>query len=84
MKYNYHDKPKNEKDYDKWAEKAFSQCVEANKTNKYITCVCDKKINIIYAYRCYHCGLWFCEKCSKEHFGERPKSKFFFKREKTS
>jgi len=25
-------------------------------------------------YRCFHCGEFFCEQCSKEHFGERSKA----------
>ncbi len=35
-----------------------------------ITCAggCKRKINIIYAYRCFFCRLWFCKTCSKPHF----------------
>lgn len=34
-----------------------------------ITCAgCKRKVNVIYAYRCFFCRLWFCKTCSKLHF----------------
>jgi len=33
---------------------------------------CDFETVILHLYRCYHCGLWFCFRCGKEHFGPDP------------
>lgn len=36
-----------------------------------ILCICQRRVPIINMFRCYHCGLWLCPICAKEHFGER-------------
>ena len=33
-----------------------------------ITCLCGKQIPVMFAYRCFECGAWWCPKCSKTHF----------------
>ena len=33
-----------------------------------MTCLCGKKIPIMFAYRCYECGIFFCPRCASEHF----------------
>ena len=29
---------------------------------------CGQTVAVLQAYRCFHCGLWFCRECSREHF----------------
>ena len=41
-------------------------------TGNVMCCGCHRRLPLVYVYRCYHCGLVLCEKCSKEHFGKRP------------
>ena len=31
---------------------------------------CGREVSIEYAYRCYYCGFYFCERCAAEHFGK--------------
>lgn len=33
-----------------------------------ITCLCGHEIPVIFAYRCYECGVYFCPKCAGKHF----------------
>jgi hypothetical protein len=35
-----------------------------------VTCPCGGKAGILFAYHCYHCGVWFCRRCASRHFGE--------------
>jgi len=32
-------------------------------------CLCGKVVPIMFAYRCYQCGAFFCPKCAGKHFG---------------
>ncbi len=43
-----------------------------------VTCGgCWQKVKLWRAYRCYYCGIYFCEGCAAVHFGgERPKFQF--------
>lgn len=34
-----------------------------------IECACGRARPIELMFRCFHCGLWFCEQCAPEHFG---------------
>lgn len=34
-----------------------------------VTCPCGKTLSVVRMYRCLHCGLWWCKKCAKLHFG---------------
>jgi len=34
-----------------------------------VTCICNKDVELMAAYRCLHCGIWFCRECGEEHFG---------------
>ncbi len=34
-----------------------------------VTCVCSRNVELLAAYRCLHCGVWFCRQCGVEHFG---------------
>jgi len=36
-----------------------------------LRCKCQSTQPLSQMYRCFHCGLWLCEACSKEHFGEK-------------
>lgn len=33
-----------------------------------ITCLCGKSVPIMFAYRCYECGAFWCPKCAAVHF----------------
>lgn len=69
---------------------AQSQCLEARKglLGHYITCGdCGKKVELIWAYRCYFCGIFFCEHCAGKHFGgsrEEWNKKYFSKNEENA
>ncbi len=32
-------------------------------------CLCGKIVPIMFAYRCYECGAFWCPKCAGGHFG---------------
>ncbi|ADU61454.1 hypothetical protein Daes_0431 [Pseudodesulfovibrio aespoeensis Aspo-2] len=34
-----------------------------------VTCPCGRTLAMFRAFRCFHCGIWFCSSCAKEHFG---------------
>lgn len=34
----------------------------------FVACPCGKAIALQVAYKCYECGVWFCEKCARRHF----------------
>lgn len=34
-----------------------------------IKCLCGRVVPILYAYRCYECGAFWCPKCAAKHFG---------------
>lgn len=34
---------------------------------------CRRKIRIIYTYRCFYCGIIYCRRCAKNHFGKEIK-----------
>ena len=38
----------------------------------WVTCPCGRKLALKMAFRCWFCGLTFCNECSKKHFGEKP------------
>lgn len=44
------------------------------KKQQHITCLCKKVVPIMYAYRCYYCGVFFCPKCAGKHFDYHPES----------
>lgn len=31
-------------------------------------CLCGKIVPIMFAYRCYECGAFWCPKCARKHF----------------
>lgn len=35
-----------------------------------VECGCLRAVRIAEMFKCYFCGIWFCDTCSKEHFGE--------------
>lgn len=36
---------------------------------------CGRETGLLHAYRCYYCGIWFCERCAAGHFGgSQPKA----------
>lgn len=50
----------------------FNQAKSLGSLNKQpqITCLCRKVVPILYAYRCFECGAFWCPKCAKVHFSE--------------
>lgn len=38
----------------------------------WVICPCGKKLALKMAFRCWFCGLCFCDECSSKHFGEKP------------
>ena len=38
--------------------------------NVRITCICGIKFGLEWLFRCYYCGVWFCESCAEKHFGK--------------
>ena len=32
---------------------------------------CPKRLMLVWMYRCWFCGQYFCPACAKEHFGDR-------------
>lgn len=44
-----------------------TQMREVIRTNT-VTCTRGLKLEIIKAYKCLYCGIWFCRRCAKEHF----------------
>lgn len=35
----------------------------------FVTCGCGRTRPLLYSYRCYFCGEWYCERCAPKHFG---------------
>lgn len=35
-----------------------------------VHCPCGLSRAIELLYRCFHCGVWYCEDCAKLHFGQ--------------
>lgn len=46
-----------------------SQWRDAVETHR-IVCPCGRDRAIEHSYKCLYCGVWFCESCAEEHFGE--------------
>lgn len=55
-----------------------SQAAQKDGHSGNVQCICRKRVPLWLAYRCYFCGLILCEKCAKEHFGERPRHAEYF------
>lgn len=43
------------------------QIIEIRK-NGWVTCPCGCRLTWDHAYKCYGCGLWFCNACASRHF----------------
>jgi len=38
---------------------------------KDVTCFCEKvTVPAFKLYRCYYCGIFFCDRCAPDHFGQ--------------
>lgn len=35
-----------------------------------IVCGCGKPIQLLWMYRCFYCGEYYCAQCAPEHFGK--------------
>lgn len=40
-----------------------------------VTCECGKRPDIKFAFLCYFCGLYFCQDCASDHFGDSKEKK---------
>ena len=40
----------------------------------WITCPCSRRIALVYAYKCFYCGIWWCKKCAEDHFEDHHAS----------
>ena len=38
----------------------------------WVTCPCGRRLALKMAYRCWFCGMIFCDGCAEEHFGKKP------------
>jgi len=69
---NIHNKPKNKEERDIIRAKALDSCMELTKIKIKVTCsCCNKKFELDLMFRCYYCGLMFCNDCAEIHFGKR-------------
>jgi len=59
----------NQKDIIKKREVVARQFKEAINTHS-VTCGCDNKLPLPYAFRCLYCGEYYCQKCAEIHFGK--------------
>jgi hypothetical protein len=50
-------------------KKQWEQATSAGQHAAVIECVCGRARPIEHLFRCFHCGLWFCEVCAHEHYG---------------
>lgn len=46
------------------------QAREVAEVEAFVTCPCGHKAKLVFAFQCYHCGIWFCRRCAARHFGE--------------
>ena len=69
---NYHKKPETLLEINKLIETIASQCQEAAEIKGKINCICGRKISVFSLFRCFHCGLYLCDRCAKKHFGKKP------------
>ena len=55
----------------------FSQLKLLGNSNKQpqMRCLCGKVVPIMFAYRCYECGAFWCPKCAGKHFGPKKEAK---------
>lgn len=49
-----------------------AQLAQIHEGNTWIDCgKCYSAYPLWKLYRCYYCGIWFCERCCPEHFGKK-------------
>lgn len=46
----------------------------------YIYCPCGQARGLVKAFRCLYCGVWFCQPCAEQHFGQTVKEWIVSKR----
>lgn len=52
-----------------WARNSYAQAF----LGKQVTCRgCERDFKLVQLFRCFHCGSYFCRKCARVHFGDRP------------
>ncbi len=70
---NWHNPPQSEAEHQELLECYAAQHREIQVAwDVKVTCpICKRGISITdHAYRCFHCGLWFCRQCAAVHFAE--------------
>jgi len=48
---------------------AMNQFSDASKGNK-VECGCGKHLDSFRMFRCLYCGVYHCQPCAEEHFGQ--------------
>lgn len=38
-----------------------------------LACPCGNQVRLLDAFRCFHCGVFYCKTCALRHFGPAPK-----------
>ena len=38
----------------------------------WVMCPCGSEVPLKMAFRCWFCGITFCDKCAARHFGKKP------------
>ena len=72
--FNIHKQTDSKEDQQKLERIIIGQTMRATRHDFKIWCgCCMKDISIVMAYRCLYCGIWFCRKCGKIHFGDNKK-----------
>ena len=68
--FNIHHKPSCESEKNILRQLIVKQTIAAHKQSAVISCgSCQKIINLARLYKCLYCGVWFCRRCAKKHFG---------------
>ncbi|MFA4971809.1 MAG: FYVE zinc finger domain-containing protein [bacterium] len=66
---NIHNPPTNQEERLHILTLVRSQFRELTGTEAGVTCAsCQRKVPVRFMYHCFNCGLWFCHRCSGEHF----------------
>ncbi len=74
MTFNIHKQTDSEEDKKILCSLLIRQEMRASKHDFNMFCgCCMKEVSIAFACKCFYCGIWFCWKCSREHFKEEEK-----------
>jgi len=67
-----HKKPKTQEELEQLRIAIQRQLKQAMEDPTYVDCAtCNTPYPLWKLYRCYFCGLWFCDNCAAYHFGKK-------------